>query len=240
MCHFAIGTLCKIELLSRNTVWRGCHGGPSEKTRVREALFEVYDQIETSVRVSECRRVFPCTFLMPMTRTVHCPCLTWLHLVAIGLRFVKRSGSDQISRDCRRRANGIRSRLSSNWRWITAIGGSTEDELAEFVVVSDRSGRSSAVVGFVCAVANRKRGWQWPQCLTALHHFLDTVLPKKRVTRRLAAATAVAQPHDMSDPARLAFESEIWPQGGKAQWQRSEWSRGRSVGSGKRDLASGW
>jgi len=93
---------------------------------------------------------------------------------------------------------------------------------------------------------------------TTLYHFLDTVLAKKRV-RRLAAATAVAQPHDNAVPARLAFESEIcsvrsvgrrafqdWhvkgemnrstssseigPQGGKAQWHHSEQSSVRSDG----------
>jgi len=41
---------------------------------------------------------------------------------------------------------------------------------------------------------------QWSRGLTTLHHFLDTVLPKKRVMRRLAAATAVAQPHDKGRP----------------------------------------
>ena len=162
------------------------------------------NEIQTSVLVSQCRRVFPCTFLMPMTRIAPLPLS---HFVifgsAIGLRVVKRSGSNQISRERRRRANGVRSRLISNWGWITAIGGSTEDELTEFEVVSDQSGRSSAVVGFVYAVANRKRGWQWPQGLTTLHHFLDTVL-KKRVTRRLAAATAVA--HDNGRPGT----SGIW------------------------------
>ena len=34
-----------------------------------------------------------------------------------------------------------------------------------------------------------------------MHHFFDTVLPKKRVTRRLAATTAGAQPHDNSRPS---------------------------------------
>jgi len=150
-----------------------------------------------------------------MTRTVPLPLP---HLItfgsAIGLRVVKRSGSDQISRERRRRANGVRSRLSSNWRWITAIGVSTEDDLTECIVVSDQSRRSSAVVSFVCAVANRKGGWQWPQGLTTLHHFLDTVLPKRSVTRRLAAVKAVAQSHDNGRPGT----SGIW----------------------KRDLASGW
>ena len=44
----------------------------------------------------------------------------------------------------------------------------------------------------------------------------------------------------MADPERLAFESEIWLQGGKAHWQHSERSSVRSCGSGGRDLASGW
>jgi len=44
----------------------------------------------------------------------------------------------------------------------------------------------------------------------------------------------------MADPERLAFESEIWLQGGKAQWQGSEWSSVRNGGSRRRDLASGW
>jgi len=50
-----------------------------------------------------------------------------------------------------------------------------------------------------------------------LHHFLDTVLPKKRVTRRLAAATAVARPHDNGRPggqrATIAVDAAAacWP-----------------------------
>jgi len=54
------------------------------------------------------------------------------------------------------------------------------------------------------------------------HHFLDTVLPKKRGKRKMTVATVVSNHTITTDPARLEFESEIWPQGGKAQWQRSE------------------
>jgi len=32
------------------------------------------------------------------------------------------------------------------------------------------------------------------------HHFLDTVLPKKRVERNLAVATVFIQPHDNNRP----------------------------------------
>ena len=65
---------------------------------------------------------------------------------------------------------------------------------------------------FVCAVANRKRGGQWLRGLTTFYHFLDTVLPTKRVTKWLAAATAVHQPHDKrpsENGARLTLAAQL-------------------------------
>jgi len=72
------------------------------------------------------------------------------------------------------------------------MGGGTEDQ-HELVVVSDQSGPSSAVV---CSFVQSQTGKE----VDSGREFLDTLLPKKRVTRRLAAATAVARPHDNSRP----------------------------------------
>ena len=156
--------------------------------------------------------------------------------------------SDQISRERRRRANTVRSRLSSNWRNLKLkVDNSHWGE--HWTRANGVCSRLPPIWAVISSSLFRLRSCKQEKGLTVaarpmtLHHFLYTVLPKKKVTRRLAAATVVAQPHDNGRPGT----SGIWKRDlqRSEQWQTSipglaRQGRDEQVDEQFRDWASGW
>ena len=66
---------CKCEKVSQDTVWRGCHAGPLQETRVREPLFKVYDEYKPQFLFPN---IVVYSFVPSWCRwpaQYHCPCL---------------------------------------------------------------------------------------------------------------------------------------------------------------------
>jgi len=189
----------RIYQVLRDTVWRGGHEGPLEETRVREPLLKVYYDTQTSVFVSQCRRVSLYAFLMSMTCTVLLPLP---HFVTFGLDWPQ-GGKEQWQQSdfmrLQKQANGVRIRLISNWRKLKVDISHWGDHWRWANGVRNRLQPIWVVIStslFHLRSCKQEKGLIVAVRPTTLHHFLDTVLLKKRVTRRLSAATAVAQRHD--------------------------------------------